>query len=267
MKLGLSSYTYPWAVGLRGYEPAHPLDEHALLDRCHEQGLKLLQIGDNLPLHTFDSGRLARFADRARQEGVQLEVGARRLTVAHITTYAELARRIGARLIRLVIDDADYHPTTETVHAVLRESNPVLDGLVLGLENHDRFPARTLRQLIESTGSDRFGICLDTANSFGAAEDVETVVRELAPVTVNLHIKDFAITRVSYLMGFTVEGRPAGGGMLNLPHVLQQLTAFKRCETAVLEQWPPPEPRLEDSIAKEAAWAAQGVRYLRPFFP
>ena len=43
MTLGLSSYTYGWAVGVRGHEPAQPLDEHGLLDRCREHGVKLLQ--------------------------------------------------------------------------------------------------------------------------------------------------------------------------------------------------------------------------------
>ena len=50
MTLGLSSYTFGWAVGVRGQEPARPLDECGLLDKCREHSVKLLQIGDNLPL-------------------------------------------------------------------------------------------------------------------------------------------------------------------------------------------------------------------------
>ena len=98
MKLGLSSYTFGWAVGVRGHEPARPLDEHGLLDRCRERGVKLLQIGDNLPLHLFDEARLERLAMRAAQEGVQLEVGARRLTLERVDQYAAIARRLGAKL-------------------------------------------------------------------------------------------------------------------------------------------------------------------------
>ena len=55
MILGLSSYTFGWAVGVPGHAPARPLDENGLLDQCREHGIKLLQIGDNLPLHTFDA--------------------------------------------------------------------------------------------------------------------------------------------------------------------------------------------------------------------
>src|SRR6187402_2918536 len=145
MLLGLSSYTFGWAVGVRGHEPAHPLDEHGLLDKCREHDVKLLQIGDNLPLHTFDAVRLDRLSQRANDEGVRLEVGARRLTSERVCSYAVIARGLGAKLIRFVIDDADYHPKPDAVTAVLREAAPLLEGLTLGIENHDRFSAGTLR--------------------------------------------------------------------------------------------------------------------------
>ena len=266
MILGLSSYTFGWAVGVSGHVPAHPLDEHGLLNKCREHGVKLLQIGDNLPLHTFDDTRLNRLAERAARDGVQLEVGARRLSVERVAEYAAIARRLGAELIRFVIDDADYHPTPEAVSILLRQSAPLLAGLKLGIENHDRFPAATLRELIESAGSDRIGVCLDTANSIGAGEGLDTVVRELGPLTVHLHIKDFQISRVPSLMGFTVEGRPAGLGFLDLPRLLKQLAPFPRCESAVLELWTPPESNLERTIAKEESWAVQSLEYLQPLF-
>ena len=92
------------------------------------------------------------------------------------------------------------------------------------------------------------------------------MLRELGPLTVNLHIKDFAIVRVPHLMGFTVEGRPTGRGFLDVPLLLKQLGTFSCCETALLELWTPPEPLLEDTIAKEAAWAGQSLEFLKPFF-
>lgn len=267
MKLGLSSYTYGWAVGVRGHPPEAPLDEHGLLDRADEHGIKLLQIGDNLPLHTFDTPRLDRLASRAACQGVQLEVGGRRLTAERIAVYAAIARRLGATLVRFVIDDADFHPSPDEVTSVLREATSSLDGLTLGIENHDRFSALTLRAMIEAADSDRIGVCLDTANSIGAGEGIDAVGAVLAPLTVNLHLKDFQIERLPYLMGFSVTGRPAGRGMLDMPALLEQLEAFNRCQSAILELWTPPEPRLADTIAKEARWATDSLDFLRPFFP
>ena len=43
MILGLSSYTYGWAVGGRGDGRSGSLDEHGLLDRVRQHGLN--QIG------------------------------------------------------------------------------------------------------------------------------------------------------------------------------------------------------------------------------
>src|SRR5918996_1033460 len=136
MKLGLGSYTYGWAVGIRGHEPPRPLDEHGLLNKCREHDVRLLQIGDNLPLHTFDAARLLRLAERATKDGIELEMGARGLTLDRVIEYASIARRIGARLIRFVIDDTNYEPTPEAVVAVLRKAGSQLDGLTLAIENH-----------------------------------------------------------------------------------------------------------------------------------
>jgi len=123
-----------------------------------------------------------------------------------------------------------------------------------------------LRETIDAAGSDRIGVCLDTANSFGAGEGIDTVLAALAPLAVNLHIKDFHIERVPWLMGFWVTGRPAGRGFLDVPALLAQLAPFGRCHTAILELWTPPEAQLADTIAKEAAWAAESLDFLRPLF-
>ncbi len=266
MKLGLSSYTYGWAVGVQGHEPAHRLDENGLLAHARYHGIRLLQIGDNLPLHTFDSARLDRLAKRAAENGVQLEIGARRLTIERVSEYAAIARRIGATLVRFVIDDAEFFPSVDEVVATLRMAIPFLDGITLCIENHDRFPAAVLRGMIEGAGSERIGVCLDTANSLGAGEGLATVIPILAPLVLNLHIKDFQIARVPYLMGFQITGCPAGRGMMDLPSLLHELAPFNRCKSAVLELWTPPEPQLADTISKESAWAVESLDYLRPFF-
>ena len=120
--------------------------------------------------------------------------------------------------------------------------------------------------MIETVGSDRIGVCLDTANSLGAGEGLEAVAHMLAPVTVNLHVKDFHIERVENMMGFHVTGRPAGQGFLDLHWLLKELEKYKKCQTAVLELWPPALASVKESIENEAEWARQSVAYLKPFF-
>jgi len=269
MRLGLGSYTFGWAVGVAGHTPPCPLDEHGLLDRAHDLGVDLVQIGDNLPLAQLDDGRLGRLAERAAREGVTLEVGARGLTPDNLAAHIAICHRLGAPLLRFVIDGTEnYHPSPEQVTAMLGAALPALrDGPTLALENHDRFPARTLRGIVEAVGSDRVGICLDTANSLGAGEGLGEVAATLAPCTVNLHVKDFAVERLPHGMGFTVTGRPAGAGQMDLPFVLEQLAPYGRCRTAILELWTPPEPTLEATVTKEAEWASASLDFLRLLFP
>ena len=68
MKLGLSSYTFDWAVGMRADIPVRTLDEHGLLDQCRGHDVQLLQIGDNLLLHDFTTTRLTLLAERAARD-------------------------------------------------------------------------------------------------------------------------------------------------------------------------------------------------------
>jgi sugar phosphate isomerase/epimerase len=270
MQLGVSSYAFGWAVGVAGHLPPVPFDELALLAFARTHHLGLVQFGDHIPLHAFDAARLARLHAAASTGGdtIAIETGARGLTEPHLNRFLEVSRALNARLLRFVIDGPGYEPAVDDVVALLRAALPALEAadLTLGIENHDRFPARTLRMIIERIGSERVGICLDTANSLGAGEGLGYVLDQLAPHTVNLHVKDFAISRVPYAMGFTVEGRPAGQGMLDVPALRTTLLKHRRCRTAVLETWTPPEAALVDTLAKERRWAEESLAYLKHLF-
>lgn len=256
MQLGLSSYTYGWAVGAG-------MSEIALVERARDFGIGLLQIADNLGFAEFCDSRLDELGRRARGEGVTLELGARRLTPENVRAHLKLCRQLDAHFLRFVADDANFHPAPGDVEATLREIAPELDDITLGLENHDRFGVQTLRMVIENVGDERVGICLDTANSLGAGEGLSEVLEALAPLTVNLHIKDFTIRRVPYLMGFEVEGAPAGSGFVDVAALVRRLNALGRCSSAILELWTPPEKEPGATLEKEARWAAQSVEYLK----
>jgi L-ribulose-5-phosphate 3-epimerase UlaE len=100
----------------------------------------------------------------------------------------------------------------------------------------------------------------------GAGEGFETVSEILLPYTINLHLKDFSIRRVSYKMGLLIEGRPAGKGMLNIRELVERLSVTKRCDSAILELWTVPEPEIEETIKKEEQWAQESISYLKDIF-
>lgn len=265
VQLGISTYTYGWAVGTPGNRPENPLDEQRLLDRATAFGVRLVQIGDNLPLHELSTEQLAKFLQRVEKESIIIEIGARGLTELRLEQYVNMAQSLSSRLLRFVIDEPDYEPSVNDIVALLRNAVPVLEGsnLTLGLENHDRLLAREFADIMARVDSQNVGICLDSVNSMGAGEGLAEVVKTLAPHTVNLHLKDFGIRRLPHLMGFQIDGRPAGQGMLNIPWLVEQISRYERCQTAILEQWVVPETDWAVTIAKEEVWAEQSVKYLK----
>jgi 3-oxoisoapionate decarboxylase len=265
MELGIGSYTYTWAVGVPGSMPPSPMTATGLVDRAVELGVKLVQIADNLPLGGLAAGELDELESHAAASGVSIEVGTRGIARDHLERYLELAQRFGSGILRVVIDTASHKPTEDEIVETFAGFAPELEraGICLAIENHDRFKARTLARIVERIASPRVGICLDTVNSFGALEGPEAVLDALGPRVVNLHVKDFAIERAGHMMGFVVEGRPAGAGRLDVPWVLEQLRSHGRDPNAILELWTPPQPTLAETIAKEAEWASTSITYLR----
>ena len=65
------------------------------------------------------------------------------------------------------------------------------------------------------------------------------------------------------MMGFSIEGTPAGQGRLNVPWLLDRLRSFGCDPNAILELWTAPDPGLENTIIKEDTWARESVRALR----
>lgn len=264
MQLGIGTYTYTWAIGIAGFPPAQPLDAPGLLHQAIRLGVKVVQFADNLPLHKLSPVALDSLRKAARQSELQIEVGTRGIAQAHLLTYLAIAQELGSPILRVVIDTTEQHPGMPEIIATLRDVEGAFRsaGIMLAIENHDRFTCHEFRTLIDTLG-DWTSICLDTVNSFGALENPRTVIDTLAPVAINLHIKDFTIRRVEHQMGFVIEGCPAGQGRLAIQGIVAQLGKFGRCRSAVLELWTPPEPTLDETLVKEAHWADESIRYLR----
>jgi sugar phosphate isomerase/epimerase len=253
MRLGISSYTFNWWSAAT----VNALTPERLLDLATDYEVGVIQIADNMPLDNLSAARLDALALHAADAGVVIETGTRGVHPEHLRQHVGIARRLGARIIRTLVDvDED-----ESI-AMLRESVPELEraGVVVAIENHDRFPVAAFRRIVETVGSPTVGICLDTANSLSCGEDLRTVVRELGQYVVNLHVKDFQVRRLSHLKGFKVTGTPAGRGLLDIAWVLDQMRPEVNC---ILELWSEPLETVEDSIALENDWARESLAYLK----
>jgi sugar phosphate isomerase/epimerase len=264
VRLGLSSFTYTWEVGVPGWPVPEPLTASALVRRAAARGIDLVQIADNLPLHALTPAELEELVGEATDLGVDLEVGTRGTEAELLRGYARIAARVGSPFVRIVVDTAEDHPSPEEIVARLRavEADYRDAGLVLAIENHDRFTTDQLLGILDAAG-DWVAIVLDTVNSFGAQEPPAAVVPALGPRAVNLHLKDFTIRRHRHQMGFEIEGTPAGDGLLDIPGIVAGLDAAARVRSAILELWTPPADDIAATIRREQDWADRSLDYLR----
>ncbi len=265
MQTGISTYTYTWAIGVPGSEPGNPMSVFALISKAAAFKVDCVQLADNLTLNWTDNEEMDNIRQFAQNHHIQIEIGGRGLTPENLQRHIEMAVYFGSPIVRMVIDGNDYCPDMDTILSVIRNSLGDLEsnGIILALENHDRLHASSFRDIVENSGSSNVGICLDCVNSIGIGEDIETVLKCLAPYTVNLHIKDFSVKRVSHKMGFVIEGTPAGRGLLNLPNIIERLLPYNRCNSGILELWTPPAEDLQETIRREDSWARESVSYIK----
>jgi len=263
LEAGISSYAYTWAIGVPGNIPGEGMTVYRLLEKAAEFNVHVVQIADNLPLDRYPDHELRNIKNYAEALKIRIEVGARKMTEENLRRYIGTAAFFNSPILRFVIDGEDFEPDLSRVNSVIKKALPLLkaEKIILAIENHDRFKAREFAEIINKAGNEYVGICLDPVNSMGAGEGLETVMEMLAPYTVNLHVKEFRISRVFHKMGFVIEGAPLGEGMLPLKRIIGRV--IPKCRSAVLEQWVPLKGTIEEAIVIENQWAKQSIHFLR----
>jgi sugar phosphate isomerase/epimerase len=263
MQAGISSYTYTWAIGVPGNEPIRPMTIYQLLDKAVQHNVPVVQVADNLPLYVYSKDEQDNILQYARKNHVKVEVGTKRLDEENLERYLDIAGRFHSPFLRIVIDDANYAPAINEVIAIIKNALPAFQqkNIKLAIENHDRFTSREFVKIIEKSSPGWTGICLDSVNSMGAGEGLDTVIHHLAPLAINLHVKEFTVKRAYHKMGFLVEGLPLGQGMLPMKRLLQEIGPA--CTSAILEQWTPPEAKICDTVNKERQWAEESIKHLK----
>ena len=100
MKLGLSSYTFPWAIGLPDAPPERPLTALQLLEKAQELGVGLVQFGPNMPLDNLPDKELHDVVKHANSWEIDLEMGTVGIAPEPLRDQIQFAKRIGAILIK-----------------------------------------------------------------------------------------------------------------------------------------------------------------------
>jgi sugar phosphate isomerase/epimerase len=264
-KIGVGSWTFPWATGtVQDQRPTTILTPVDVVQRTIDIGVHVVHFLDNLPLDSFDNQMLDRARDLAQEHNVEVEVGTRGTEPEHLRKYLSIAQRMGARLLRTM---GGWHKAPAPVDQIKANFLKVLPefsdaGVRIALENYEAYSTSDIAAIVREIDNASLGVCLDLTNSFAAMESAEEILGNLAPFTISVHLKEFTVERLEYLMGFAFRGKPTGQGVLPLTKIFESLLAKSRKTNVIVEQWPPFHESLEKTMDMELEWARQGVEHL-----
>lgn len=266
-KAGISSFAYSFACGNRPFQkPDHIMTPFDLIDKAAVIGADVVQIGDNMPLEAYADGELEKIRSYAEANGIELEAGMRKATAERLSEYIRIAGKIGAHMLRLIIDGKDYEPDLQESRRIFSSMIPQLEenDVILGVENHDRFSSLEYARVIRTVDHPRVGLTVDTVNSLSAEEPIDEVLKNMAPYCVCLHVKDYMIKRYNGGGGLKITGACPGKGRLDIQK------CFEECRTRsaysfniILESWMEPCGTLMETLRMEDEWARAGIVLLK----
>ena len=260
--IGLGSYAFFWQHSDRVERPLGLID---VFERTRELDVDLFQVCDWAPLLTLPDAELRDAALAARRLGITIELGTKGIAPEHLRTFLGLAEIFDAALVRSMVYAPGFRPTLDEAAGMLDEVLPEFEaaGVTLALETYEQVPTADLVGVIERVGSDRLGICLDPANVVAGLELPKDAVERCAPLTRNIHAKDFAFARQDGWVGFTYSGAPMGEGLHEYPHLLDTVRPDERGVNQIVEHWLPWQGDPDTTVRTEQEWTTTALDYLR----
>ena len=252
MLLGITSYTYRWAVS------GGHLDAYGLLERVAAHGLNLLQYLDNLPLAGWRDADLRALGAAASGRGIALQAGMSGLDPTLLRRQIEVARLVGAEQLRVTVVEG-----VEAAERTIASALPALReaGVTLAIENHSDATSDELVELIRRVADPRVAICLDFLNSIALLEGPGETVGKLASNAVSVHLKDAVVRKAS--QAWRVEGRALGDGQVDLAGLLRVVWATGSRPPLLFETWQERAADEAATLAAEEEWIARSVACMK----
>lgn len=266
MKIGVSSWCFAWSIGVPNYpKPEKPLDFNGLLQRAKELDVELLQIAENFPLHEFKDSTLEEWASLAREYDLDIEPATWGISPEVLLKYLDIAEIFRSNIVRTIVKPEEARKGLPYIIQNLWSALPKFEErkVTLLLENYEQTKSDELLKIFTTLNSSYIGLCLDTTNSIGAVEPVETIMDKLISYVKEVHLKDYIIRRFNHRFGMIVIGAPLGEGQLDIDSVLKRIFSIQRDINIILEQWLPFTRSLEETLQLEAEWLAKSVAFLR----
>lgn len=219
------------------------------LDYAAQQGTKVVHFSELRFLGAQDDASLDRLGTRARELGIEIEVGMRSLcrtskafdpkagpVEEQFANGLRIAQRLKSPILRCFLGTAndrgipggndpviDYHIEVMTRFLRSVRSRALDAGIKIAVENHaGDMQARELKMLVEEAGRDFTGVCIDSGNPVWALEDPHLTLETLAPYVLTCHLRDSSLWRTPE--GIAVEWVPSGEGNVNLQGWVEKFT-------------------------------------------
>jgi len=194
-----------------------------------------------------------------------LASGTDRQAARDLVQHLAHARKIGARVMRIVGGSRRTRPASFAVHkrrlgGMLKKILPAAQdhGIVLALENHIDMTGDEMVDLITTLDSPWLGVCLDTANNLRIHEDPLVVAAKLAPFARATHIKDVWVRRGDPKDFAFWPSVPLGKGLVDIGCILGYLRKARYQGLLAIEV-----DFLHPDYGEEDRAVAASVKYLK----
>jgi 3-oxoisoapionate decarboxylase len=189
------------------------------LDYCSKLGAKVVHFSEIRFIGGLEDSHLREVREHAGKLGIEIELGMRSICPTskafdpklgtaeeQITRMLHAAKVAGSPIVRCILGtsadrttpggiDARIEDTVKVLRAV--RSHVIDSGLKIAIENHaGDMQARESQRLVEESGKDFVGVCLDSGNPLWAIEDPHLTLDTLHPYVLTSHIRDTAVWRV-----------------------------------------------------------------------
>jgi sugar phosphate isomerase/epimerase len=262
IKLGFDTYSLR-AFKWKGFE---------LLNFAAEQKLDTVQFSELADYGGLEPENLQKVKDYAAKLNISLDSGmgcicetsksfkkSGRPAREQLIEGLWVAKTVGAKVMRCYMGssedrvgplpiEAHMETTIELFRSVKQEA---LDtGVKIALENHSGdMQARELRTVIEESGKDFVGACLDTGNPIWCIEDPFVSLEILAPYTVTSHVRDSIVFETSH--GAAGQWVAMGDGIIDLPRLAAEFRRLCPQSAMQLEIITGRPPRMLNYLDRE----------------
>jgi sugar phosphate isomerase/epimerase len=252
------------------------------LDYAAKQGAKVVHFSEIRFIGSLEESNLKKVRAHADQLGIEIEIGMRSICPtskafdpAQGTAEQQLERMftaantVGSKIVRAFLGtsadrsgalpiEGHIENTAKVLRAV--RSKAMDRNLKIAIENHaGDMQGRELKLLIDESGKDFVGACLDSGNPMWAIEDPHLTLEILAPYVLTSHIRDTVVYRVPE--GAAVHWVRMGEGNIGIDDYVRkyaQLCPGKAISMEIIvtgpRTFPYLQPKFWDAYRHTPAW-------------